>query len=141
MCTANPSAGLYRMNSQRYTENLFHSLLLCATHATRHGTSYPLQFTRPALSNFTVPPKIEGITNDLGCWCSRDFAKLPCKERPKSNHSTPTILLSPEYRSKVYIQSARKGFSASFGGHSLPSNSSLAPAAPRMKPCRAGLVL
>lgn len=125
--------------AQRYSQNLFLSLLLCATHATRHAASYTLQFIRPVLSRFTVPPQIKGITNDLGCWSSRDFAQLPSKGRPVSNHSTPPNLLSPEYRSKVHRQSARKGFSVSYACLVAPLWLQLCQGL--NKPCHAELVL
>lgn len=131
-------AGLCRVNS---SEILRESIPLPATIC--HKTRNILHTAVHKASTFQIycATKIKGITNDLGCWSSRDFTQLPCKGRPKSNHITPTNPLNPECRSKVHTQSTRKGFSASCRGHSLPSNSPLAPAAPRIKPCHAGLVL
>lgn len=60
---------------------------------TGHATSSRFKFIRPVLSSVVCPrkraPEIKGITNDLCCWSSRDFAQLPYKGRPKSNHIIP----------------------------------------------------
>lgn len=136
-------AGLCRMNksAQRNSENLF--LLLCATQATRHATFYTLQFIRLVLFNFTGPPKIKGITNDLACW-SRIGGTLhscPAKEDQSQTTALLPICLALSTGLRCRCKVPEKVFQHPIEDNSLPSNSSLAPAVPRIKSCHAGLVL